>query len=447
MADFDDEAGEPRFTQSGRLGRMFRMGSLAASVAGSAVARRLGATFGSEEEKAEAIRQSLLGDAERVVKTMGEMKGAAMKLGQMLSIAPEALPRAFLEELKSLQTDSPPMSFETVSQQIERGLGRPLVDVFRYFDPEPIGSASIGQVHKATLFDGRDVAVKIQYPGIAETIDSDVKNLASLLTMSRVVMDKARIEAIFDEVRTGLLEEVDYVAEAENLRRFGAILSAHEDVVVPAVIDEASSQAVLTMEFLEGTKLDVAIDGIEDRETRDDVAVRFSSVFVWMFHEAQVLHADPHPGNYLLMSDGRFAFLDFGCMRAYPAEFTDGWLDILVAKWSHRPERLPELFGKVGFAAQGRSSGLSARQLNELCEIVMAPFLYDRTFDWGTWQPQDAIFRWKTHNLAVARYAPAPESVFYFRVCMGVWGFLQRCCARGNWLRIGQDTARRRGRM
>ena len=423
------------------------MGSLAASVAGSAVARRIGSAFGTEEEKAAAVRDSLVGNAHKVVQTMGEMKGAAMKLGQMLSVAPEALPREFLEELKSLQNTSPPMSFEMVSEQVSSGLDRPLVDVFRFFDPEPIGSASIGQVHRATLFDGRDVAVKIQYPGIAETIDSDIANLASMMTMSRVVMEGERVEEILDEVRRGLLEEVDYTAEADNLETFGAILDQHPDVVVPEVIREASSGSVLTMAHLEGEKLDVAIDQIESREARDDLAVRFSSLFVWMFHEEQVLHADPHPGNFLLTGDGRIAFLDFGCMRRYEPEFTDGWLDILAAKWRHQPERLPDLFGKVGFAAQGRSSGLSARQLNELCEIVMAPFLYDRDFDWGEWQPQDAILRWKTHNLAVARYAPAAESVFYFRVCLGVWGFLQRCGARGNWRRIGQDTAKRRGRF
>lgn len=423
-----------------------KMGSLAAQVAGTAVARRIGSTFKSEAEREQAMRDGLVDSAQKVVRTMGEMKGAAMKLGQMLSVAPDALPREFLEELRALQKDSPAMPYEMVSAEIEKGLSRPLVDVFRYFDPKPIGAASIGQVHRAKMFDGRDVAVKVQYPGIADTLDSDIKNLASMIQLGRVIADKGHIEAVIEEVRKGILEEADYEHEAENLRKYGAILREHPRIVVPEVIADASSKSVLTMSFIEGTKLDVALDALPEDE-KNQTAFDFSSTIVWMFHMKQVLHADPHPGNYLVTPNKQFAFLDFGCFREFDASFTDGFLDVLVAKWKHQKHRLRPIHDQLGFKAMGGSTGLDADQLNEICEIALSPFLYDRDFDWGDWQPQKPMERFVKDNLGVLRYAAPPKAVFYFRVCGGIWGFMQRCRARGNWYRLAQETARQRGLM
>ena len=423
-----------------------KMGTLAAQVAGSTVARRIGGAFKTEEERAEASRTALLDSAQKVVRTMGEMKGAAMKLGQMLSVAPDALPREFLEELRSLQKDSPAMPYEMVAAEIEKGLSRSLVDVFRYFDPKPIGAASIGQVHRARLFDGRDVAVKVQYPGIAATLDSDIKNLASMIQLGRVVADKGHLEKVIDEIRSGLLEEADYEHEAQNLRKYGRILREHPRIVVPEVIEEASSRSVLTMSFVEGTKLDLAMDALPAPE-KDRVALDFSETIVWMFHAKQVLHADPHPGNYLYTADDKFAFLDFGCFREFDADFTDGFLDVLVAKWKHEKARLPAIHDRLGFKAMGNAKPLDADQLHEITEIALSPFLYDREFDWGTWSPNKPMEQFVKNNLGVLRYAAPPKALFYVRVCGGIWGFLQRCKARGNWYRMAQGMARQRGLM
>ncbi len=423
-----------------------KMGSLAAQVAGTAVARRIGSTFKSEAEREAALRDGLVDSAQKVVRTMGEMKGAAMKLGQMLSVAPDALPREFLEELRTLQKDSPAMPYEMVAAEIEKGLSRPLIDVFRYFDPKPLGAASIGQVHRARLFDGREVAVKVQYPGIAATLDSDIKNLASMIQLGRVVADKAHLDAVIEELRKGILEEADYLHEADNLRRYGAVLREHPQIVVPEVIDEASSRSVLTMSFIEGTKLDLALDAMSEAD-KNRTAFEFSSTIVWMFHMKQVIHADPHPGNYLLTPEGKYAFLDFGCVRAYDAAFTDGFLEVLVAKWQHDKARLRRIHDQLGFQAMGGSAGLSADQLHELTEIALSPFLYDREFDWGDWQPQKPMQQFIKSNLGVLRYAAPPKAIFYFRVCAGIWGFMQRCRAKGNWYRLAQQTARERGLM
>ena len=167
---------------------------------------------------------------------MGEMKGAAMKVGQLLSTDPDILDPAFAERLTSLQNSAPPMDFDTLSAQVESALDQPIESVFKFFDPEPIGSASIGQVHRATLFDGRKVAVKIQYPGIAGSIESDLRNLGSLLKVGRVFITKERAESFIEEARDTIIAEADYTIEARNLVRFREHFADDEWIRIPEPI-------------------------------------------------------------------------------------------------------------------------------------------------------------------------------------------------------------------
>jgi predicted unusual protein kinase regulating ubiquinone biosynthesis (AarF/ABC1/UbiB family) len=352
-----------------------------------------------------------------------------------------------LDELRALQTEAPPMPYEMVAECIDRGLGTPLRDTFAYFDPTPLGAASIGQVHRARLFDGRTVAVKVQYPGIADTLESDVKNFGAMLNMGRVVADKERLDEYLAEITKGLIEEANYENEADNLQRWGELFRARPNIAVPKVIHEHSSRTVLTMELIEGEKLDVALAKIDDPSRRNQLGVDFSHLYIWMFHEENVLHADPHPGNFLLTPEGKIALLDFGCVREYDAEFCDGWLDILVAKWSHDRERLVEVFDRLGFQTKQGARPVDAKQLSDFCEIVCAPFLYDREFDWGAWQPVKPIETFIKGNLAFLRFAAPSRALFYYRVAGGVWGFLQRASIRGNWYRHLRELAERRGRM
>lgn len=420
-----------------------KLGGTVASVTSSVVGGRIARKLGGQSDD-EAMRASLVGNAQKVVRTMGELKGAAMKLGQMLSVLPDQMPEEIRAELAALQKDTPPMPYEMVAAQFEAGTGTPLRDAFRVFEPEPIGAASIGQVHRATLFDGTKVAVKVQYPGILDTLESDLKNLGSLMQMGRVVADKERLEAILNELRTGILEEADYSIEADNLERYGAVFGAHPDLVVPSVRKDLSANNVLTMEFLEGRKLDDAILELEP-EARNEAGVRFSKLFIWMFHEQHTLHADPHPGNFLLMPDGRIGLLDFGCVRTYDPKFCDLWLEILVAKWDHDKHRLRGIFDRLGYEAQKGSKGLDNQQLHELTDITCAPFLYDRDFDWGKWRPRPALEAFTKANLNILQYASPPEAVFYFRVAAGVWGLLTRAEVKANYHRIAKETVERRG--
>ncbi len=442
LVDKEDEG--PKFTQRGRFGRFLKFGGMAASVTSSMVGHHVTRRLRSEEAQEEALRTNLLGNAQKMVRAMGELKGAAMKLGQMLSVLPDHLPDEIRSELAALQKDTPPMPYELVAKQFEKGTGIPLPEAFRVFNPEPVGAASIGQVHRATLFDGTEVAVKVQYPGILATLDSDLKNLGSLMQMGRVVADKDRLDAILAELKEGILGEADYGAEAGNLETYGAIFSAHPDVVVPKVVRDYCSDTVLTMEFLAGDKLDVAIAALPEAE-RDAVALKFTRIFMWMFHEKQLLHADPHPGNFLLMPDGRIGLLDFGCVRTYKPEFCDLWLEVMAAKFAHDKQRLPGIFERLGYKGQKGSKGLSAQQLHELTEITCAPFLYDRDFDWAKWKPRKALEDFTKANLNLMKYAAPPEAVFYFRVAGGVWGLLAAAGVKANFHRIAKEMIERRG--
>lgn len=423
------------------------MGSLAASVTGSAVARKIAGRFQDEGEREAKGREQLVESGKKIVRAMGEMKGAAMKVGQMMSIAPDHLPKEIVEELKALQKEAPPMPYEMVAECIDRGLGAPLIDVFAYFDPQPLGAASIGQVHRARLFDGRNVAVKVQYPGIAGTLESDVKNLGSMMSMARVVADKERLDQYLEEVKKGLLEEADYEIELANLERYGAMFAERTEVAVPKPIREYSSKSILTMEFLEGDKLDVGMAKVSDPVRRNQIGIDFSYLYIWMFHERFVLHADPHPGNFLLTPDLKIGLLDFGCVRDYDPAFCDGWIDVLVCKWTHDKDRLVHVFDQLGFATKQGSKTVDGKQLSDLVELTCAPFLYDREFDWSSWNPVKDIETFIKGNLGFLKYSAPAAAVFYYRVAAGVWGFLQRTGIHGNWYRHVRELAERRGRI
>ena len=217
----------------GRLKRFARMGRLGMSVGTDAALQRVGGLFRRGDERAQADAEFLEKQAIKVTKVLGQMKGATMKLGQILSSDPELLPPQFTEALTALQSEAPPMTWTTVCEVIEDAFDRPITDVFAWFDPEPIGAASIGQVHQGRLHSGEHVAVKVQYPNIISTLDADLRNLGSVMQMMRVVFEKKRLDEYLEEVRSAILAEADYEAECRNLQRFGAILDERSGVRAP----------------------------------------------------------------------------------------------------------------------------------------------------------------------------------------------------------------------
>src|SRR5690348_15922629 len=260
--------------------------------------------FASAGEHRQALRNDLaLQTAEDVAATLGTMKGVLMKLGQMASYVNDGLSPAARRTLSRLQDSVPPMSPELAAQVIAEELGGPPERVFATWDPDPIAAASIGQVHRAITHDGRAVAVKVQYPGIAESMAADLDNVSLLRRMLKVTAPSQDVDALVTELRDRVLEELDYRREAENQRLFAEYYAGHPTIGVPAIVGELSARRVVTSELSTGARFaELATWSQEERDLAGETIYRF--VFRSLY-EVHAFNGDPHPGNYLFHEIGR----------------------------------------------------------------------------------------------------------------------------------------------
>ncbi len=449
--DWEKLAGEKgEDVTQGRFKRAWKLGSMGARVTASSMINKVGNRLipGGPEKREEALKKALEKNAGMAVEVLGQLKGASMKIGQLLSADPEMLPEEFSSVLSSLQRDAPPMTYITVRDQIEAALDRPLEAVFSYFDPEPLGAASLGQVHRARLEDGQDVAVKVQYPGVADAFESDLKTLKSVLVYARAVMDKERLEAYLAEIRRIMTDELDYTNEAANLERFQEILKDQDNVISPKPFMEWTRPTVLVMEYMEGEKLDIALEAIDEEDRRREILTRWVALFSWMFHEQMELHADPHPGNFLLGENDELVLLDFGCVKSYEPEFADGFLDVLDAVWQDDRQRAVEGFLKLGFGSKKvTAENLDPDLLAEYNAIVLAPFLSTEPFEFADWAPARDGKLFMMKHPSFFRLAPPPDALSYMRVLSGIKGLLAKMDAKIAVAPMAVETARRRGRL
>ncbi|MCP4961193.1 MAG: AarF/ABC1/UbiB kinase family protein, partial [Actinomycetia bacterium] len=256
------------------------------------------ARLGSDERRRRLVAELELREARDVVDSLGQMKGALMKLGQMASYLDDGLPEPMRIALAELHSDAPPMSGDLALTEIERSLGRPLLTLFEHVHPEPIAAASIGQVHRATTRDGLDVAVKVQYPGIADAIAADLDNTKTLAGILGLVFPGLDSSTLVEELRDRILEELDYEHEALNQHAFAEYYAGHPHIWVPRVIDVLSSATVLTTEFVAGRPFEDVFE--LDQHQRDHYAEILYRFVFRSLNRQLAFNADPHPGNYLL---------------------------------------------------------------------------------------------------------------------------------------------------
>ena len=305
-----------------RWARAAKIGTLAANTGVRQAATRAANVTRSDEAAQKAMEKRQIETAEQIVTALGTMKGAAMKVGQVLSfldlgLVPEEHREAFQEKLAALRDSAPKVAFKDMKKVIEEEYGEKLSDVFDEFDEKPIAAASIGQVYHA-VYEGREVAVKVQYPGVARAVRSDIQNMGLILRLMKSIAPGIDVKEVGDEIRERIEEELDYELEAQNQHSIARVYKNHPFIVIPDVIRDLSREKVVVTEFVRGRGFeDFKNDSQEDRDRYGEIIFRF--VFGSMYQHLQ-FSGDPHPGNCILLDDGRMAFLDFGLFKRMTRE-------------------------------------------------------------------------------------------------------------------------------
>lgn len=335
----DDPKKRPDAPPSSRLGRLARLGALAPRALPMATEAMRRAAFGkredpeAEREAQRKVVENAKKTAEAMLKTLGEMKGLPLKLGQMASyidgLAPPGYEEKFQEVLKKLQAKAPPLSREAAIKVITSELGKP-EEVFAEWEPDPFAAASIGQVHRAVTHTRDHVAVKVQYPDIDKAIENDLKSISLLESMVAPIGRKYHSKETLDEIRSVFLAELDYRREADNAEKFRTMHEGDDDIVIPKIFHSLSSKRVLTAELIGGVDYATFCANATQEERNATSATIWRFMFRALFKHG-VLYADPHPGNYRFLGGGKVAFLDFGCVKMMPPALLAGTKRYVVA--------------------------------------------------------------------------------------------------------------------
>jgi predicted unusual protein kinase regulating ubiquinone biosynthesis (AarF/ABC1/UbiB family) len=330
----DLESGKGKSLPTTRLGRLLKLGSLAPKaipMAFEGAKKAMGMQKQRTEEEERDAQLKMMAEAKKVaeamLKTLGEMKGLPLKLGQMASyidgLAPPGYEERFQEALKKLQQKAPPLDPAAAVKVVKEELGDVPENIYAEWESDPFAAASIGQVHRATTRGGDKVAVKVQYPGIDKAIENDLKSISILEQFASPVARKYHTKEGLEEIKAVFLDELDYTREAKMADIFRRLTADVPTIVIPQVYHSLSKRRVLTTEFMEGQTYQefIATASQEDRNR--------AGMAIWHFMFRSLLrygylYADPHPGNYRFLPDGRVAFLDFGCVKIMPKELVGG---------------------------------------------------------------------------------------------------------------------------
>ncbi|MDH6278896.1 ABC1 kinase family protein [Prescottella agglutinans] len=427
-----------------RLVRGSKLGQVAAGRAIRNAGTRVSMIGRSEQVRARLAEKSAIAAADQLVTVLGGMKGVAMKLGQMLSIldldlVPEEHREDFQRKLAALRDQAPTTSFDTMRGVIEADYGRPLSEVFADFDPEAVAAASIGQVYRARLHDGRDVAVKVQYPGIDAAIRADMKNLTMFLKIWKSTVPTLSTPALLNELRLNFEGELDYEREARTQHGIARLYADHPFIAVPDSIPELSTRRVLVSEFFAGTGF-AGIRALpqEERNRIGEIIFRFYIGSLYRYHE---FCGDPHPGNVLLGDDGRVGFVDFGLFNRMDADHVEFEKMCLRAATEGRRDDLYALMVRRGVIAPDGDVTpdecleyvYAAAEWNLVDEdIAITPDMASTGFLLAIDPRASEFSGMKGQNLP-------PEHLFSRRADFLTFGVLGQLDASANWHRIGRE--------
>jgi predicted unusual protein kinase regulating ubiquinone biosynthesis (AarF/ABC1/UbiB family) len=440
MADDSQDRSIPR----SRLRRSARVGMLA-GVGGVRYAGAKAANLVRSKDRGDARMDDLaLESADKLVETLGRMKGAAMKMGQLASFVdtdylPDEYRELFQDKLGKLRTSAPAMPWQKVRKVLIEEYEDPYEELFAEIETEAFAAASIGQVHRARLPDGRRVAVKIQYPGVDAAIRADLSNAGMILRFAKALAPGLDAKAVAAELKERVLEELDYEYEAQNQRTFSRAYRGHPFIYVPDVVTRLSRNRVLVTEYVEGTGFDEIKQLDQDSRSRfGEIIFRF---YLGSIFQLQHFNADAHPGNYLLLEDGRVAFLDFGMTKRLDMEQIELEVEAVRARMSGDPELVRQKLHELGFVKNPQR--IEAERLMEHVDAVGGWYLDDREIEITPEYVMAVIAaisdpRSDFYSLMRRENVPANE-LMGRRMEVGVLAVLGQLRARRNWNRIARE--------
>lgn len=409
-----------------RIARLSKTGWMLTKVTGSYRFWGTRAAFLPESRIPAALEKLHRKNARRFVRTSLEQGGAFLKIGQLLSSRPDLLPDTWVEELSVLQDEVPPEPFESVREVIESDLNAPLDTLFAEFEEEPMAAASIGQVHRATLHDGRHVAVKIQRPGLHEVIGLDMSLLKLFMNGVRDSLPPMDYDTITAEIERTVWSELDYHGEARAMERIGTLLEGRPGFRVPRLIRECSGEQVLTAEYIPGRKLNQVLDELRDageHERVADLLGRLLDAYLEQVLAAGYFQADPHAGNLLVTDHDDLVLLDFGATMELPEDFRAGYHRILTAAIVGDTDVILETLDELGFATASGAPDTLLAFVDVLLQQIRDAALSGEGLE-IQWPSEDEVLQMMTELLEQMEADPVHQVPAEFIMLARVFGTL-----------------------
>ena len=401
------------------------MGGLAARVAGE---RYLGWDINREKHAAD-LRQAL-----------GGLKGPIMKVAQILSTIPDALPPEYAQELAGLQADAPAMGWLFTKRRMAAELGAEWKEKFSSFSRDAVSAASLGQVHQAVGHDATSLAVKLQYPDMHSAIEADLKQLKLLFQLYERYDSAISTSDIYDELSDRLLEELDYRREAMNMQLYQHMLAEEKKVQVPSSIPELSTNRLLTMNWLEGKKLMPFLETNPDQQSRNELAKTMFRVWYVPFYYYGVIHGDPHLGNYSISKDHSINLMDFGSIRLFRPQFVAGVIELYKALRDNNRDQAVDAYERWGFVGLDNEA---VDVLNMWAEFIYAPLLEDRVRPIqqmrGGSAGRELAGKVHTELKRIGGIKPPREFVLMDRAAVGLGSVFMHLGAEVNWHELFHD--------
>lgn len=322
-------------------------------------------------------------NATDIYNSLSELKGSALKVAQMMSMDKNILPRAYQDKFTMAQYSAPPLSFPLVIKTFQKYFGKNPDQMFDTFSKSAINAASIGQVHQATK-GGKTFAVKIQYPGVADSVSSDLK-LVRPFALRLLNMNVKELDHYMDEVEEKLLEETDYVLEVDRSREISEACAHIKDLVFPKYYSDLSSERIITMDWLNGLHIKEWLESNPSQEQKNRIGQALWDFYHHQVHNLMQVHADPHPGNFIIQTDGSLGIIDFGCVKVIPEDFYHGYFSLIKRDLLMKEEELNEIFYNLEFISEkdNDEEKLYFKSVfKEMISLLGRPFHVD-TFDFS----------------------------------------------------------------